>query len=109
MPVFSGSLIAYLDAHYDSEDEKNRLAQPVQLPNTLDDFVAMSLGAMMNQYNWSQDKTLRNWIAQNRLDGFLKLIADLDPQDATKMAIMGRIREQAPKAVGNLMKLAGLA
>ena len=64
MPVFSGSLIAYLDVHYDDEDEKNRLSQPVAIPNTLEDFVAMSLGAMMNQYNWSQDKTLRRWIRE---------------------------------------------
>ena len=109
MPVFSGSLIAYLEAHYATDDEKNHLAQPVQVPNSLDDFVAMTLGAMLNQYNWSQDKPLRKWIAQNRLDGFSKLIADIDTSDEGKMAIMGRIREQAPKAVGNLMKLSGLA
>lgn len=109
MPVFSGSLIAYLDTHYDDEDEKNRLAQPVAIPNTLEDFATMTLGAMMNQFNWSQDKTLRNWIRENRLDGFTKLISEIDPADEAKMAIMGRIREQAPKAVGNLMKLTGLA
>ena len=109
MPVFSGSLIAYLDTHYDDEAEKNRLAQPVAIPNTLEDFVTMTLGAMMNQFNWSQDKTLRAWIRDNRLDGFTKLISEIDPADETKMAIMGRIRENAPKAVGNLMKLAGLA
>lgn len=108
MPVFSGSMIAYLDAHYDDEDEKNRLAQPVQIPNTLEDFVTMTLGAMMNQFNWSQDKTLRSWIRDNRLDGFTKLISEIDPQDNAKMEIMGRIRDNAPKAVGNLMKLAGL-
>lgn len=109
MPVFSGSLIAYLDVHYDDEDEKNRLSQPVAIPNTLEDFVAMSLGAMMNQYNWSQDKTLRRWIRENRLDGFTKLTSEIDHDDKSKMAIMGRIRDTAPKAVGNLMKLAGLA
>lgn len=109
MPVFSGSVIAYLEAHYADEGEKNRLAQPVHLPNTLDDFVVMTLGAMMNQYQWSQDKSLRNWIAANRLDGFMKLLADIDPQDKTKKAILARISENAPKAVGNLMKLAGLA
>ena len=109
MPVFSGSLIAYLDVHYGDEDEKNRLAQPVAIPNTLEDFVTMTLGAMMNQYNWSQDKTLRSWIRENRLDGFTKLISEIDPEDTDKLAIMGRVRDNAPKAVGNLMKLAGLA
>ena len=64
---------------------------------------------MMNQYNWSQDKTLRHWIAENRLDGFMKLIASIDPADTAKKQTMGRISENAPKAVGNLMKLAGLA
>ena len=106
MPVFSGSMIAYVEAHYDDEEEKNRLCSVVPLPNRAEDFVPMTLAAMMNQFNWSQDKPLRQWVRGNRLDGFGKLTHNLDPDDKEKMDIMLRIRDNAPKAVGNLMKLA---
>ena len=52
MPVFSGSVIAYIDAHYADEEEKNRLCNVVPLPNRAEDFVPMTLAAMMNQFNW---------------------------------------------------------
>ncbi len=106
MPVFSGSVIAYIDTHYDDEAEKNRLCSVVPLPNKAEDFVPMTLAAMMNQFNWSQDKTLRKWVQGNRLDGFTKLTKNVDPDDQEKMAILMRMRDNAPKAVGNLMKLA---
>ena len=106
MPVFSGSMIAYVEAHYDDEEEKNRLCNVVPLPNRAEDFVPMTLAAMMNQFNWSQDKPLRQWVRGNRLDGFSKLTHNLDPDNAEKMDIMLRIRDNAPKAVNNLMKLA---
>ena len=106
MPVFSGSMIAYVEAHYDDEEEKNRLCNVVPLPNQAEDFVPMTLAAMMNQFNWSQDKPLRQWVQGNRLDGFSKLTNNVDPEDKEKMDILIRIRDNAPKAVGNLMKLA---
>ncbi len=106
MPVFSGSMIAYVEAHYTDAEEKNRLCSVVPLPNAAEDFVTMTLAAMMNQFNWSQDKTLRQWIRNNRLDGFTKLTSGVDPSDREKMDILMRMRDNAPKAVGNLMKLA---
>lgn len=106
MPVFSGSMIAYVEAHYQDEDEKNRLCNVVPLPNKAEDFVPMTLAAMMNQFNWSQDKPLRQWIRNNRLDGFTKLTHNVAEDDKEKLDILLRMRDNAPKAVGNLMKLA---
>ena len=106
MPVFSGSMIAYIEAHYADEEKKNQLCNVVPLPNQAEDFVPMTLAAMMNQFNWSQDKVLRQWVQDNRLDGFTKLTNNIDPDDKEKMDVMVRIRDNAPKAVGNLMKLA---
>ena len=68
----------------------------------------MTLAAMMNQFNWSQDKPLRQWIRANRLDGFTKLTQNVSPDDTEKMAILMRMRDNAPKAVANLMKLAAM-
>jgi hypothetical protein len=66
----------------------------------------MTLAAMMNQFNWSQDKPLRQWVRNNRLDGFTKLTNSVAPDDKEKMDILARMRDNAPKAVGSLMKLA---
>ena len=106
MPVFSGSMIAHVEANYEDEAEKNRLCAVVPLPNKAEDFVPMTLAAMMNQFNWSQDKELRGWIRDNRLDGFTKLTGAVAPDDEEKMAILLRMRDNAPKAVGKLMELA---
>ena len=108
MPVFSGSLIAHVEANYQTEEEKNRLCAVVPLPNNAEDFVPMTLAAMMNQFNWSQDKPLRQWIRANRLDGFTKLTQNVSPDDTEKMAILMRMRDNASKAVANLMKLAAM-
>ena len=61
---------------------------------------------MQNQHQWGQDKTLRSWIRDCRLDGFGKLMASADPADTEKMSILLRLKDQAAAAVGNLRKLA---
>jgi len=61
---------------------------------------------MANQLRWSEDKAMRNWVRESRLDGFGKLIAAVDPQDAAKQAILARFRTVVPAAMANLTKLA---
>ena len=60
---------------------------------------------MMNQMQWSQDKTLRNWMRDTRLDGFGKLMSNIDPSDTAKLAIMSNFRTQAIAAMANMPKL----
>jgi hypothetical protein len=60
---------------------------------------------MMNQMQWSQDKPLRNWMRETRLDGFGKLMSNIDPSDAEKLAIMGNFRTQAMAAMANFPRL----
>jgi hypothetical protein len=57
---------------------------------------------MMNQYNWSQDKGLRTWLLNNRLDGFSKMMSSIAPDDEQKHAIIKRIRDSALPAVEKL-------
>jgi hypothetical protein len=105
-PAFSASMTAYVDAHYTDEAEKNKLCTPVPLPNQHTDFIDMTLAMMINQFNWSQDRSLRNWVKNNRLDGFSKLISSIDPDDVEKMDILKRLRNNAFPAVENLQKFA---
>jgi len=92
-PVFSASIIAYVEAHYDDEAKKNELCTLVPLPNHATDWIPIQAAAMMNQFIWSQDKVLRNWISGNRLDGYSRMVMGIDKDDTEKRAVMQRLRD----------------
>lgn len=105
-PAFSAALIAYVEAHYGNDADKNRLCQSVPFPHDLSEYPATNIVNMMNQYNWMQDKGLSRWIRDCRLDGFGKVLAAVDRTDTDKMAVIERMRGFAMPAMANLQKLA---
>ena len=104
-PAFSAALTAYVEAHYEGDLQKNRLCATVPFPHTMDDYPRSMLVNMWNQFQWGQDKVLRAWIRDSRLDGFGKLMSGIDPQDTEKQEIVARLREQAAAAMANLPRL----
>ncbi len=105
-PAFSAALIAYVEAHYSDDAEKNALCRTVPFPHTLSDYPASNIANMMNQMAWMQNKDVGKWIRNARLDGFGKVIAAVSPDDAEKQAILGQFRNNAMAAMGNLHRLA---
>ena len=103
-PVFSAALAAHVELHYDDEAEQNRLCGLVPLPDTTDDFIRFTAAALANQYHWGQDKPLRAWIAQNRLDGAGALMSTIGEGDHAKRDVMMRIRSTAPLAAAKLFE-----
>jgi hypothetical protein len=103
-PVFSAAFIAHIELTRDTEEEKNRLCQVVPLPNHATDWVRMQNAFMMNQFNWSQEKDLRKWLRENRLDGYSELVSGIQEHETEKLAIMNRLRENS---VPSVMKLQG--
>lgn len=101
-PVFSAALIAHIELHYESDDEKNRLAQVVPIPNHATDWIPMNAAAMTNQYHWSQEPNIKEWLIANRLDGFSRLLREAPKDDEAKQAILLRLRENTPIAVAKL-------
>ena len=107
-PTFSAAVIAYVEAHYpddESDETKNKLCGNVPFPHTPADYPRTIIANMMNQAQWKQDKRLRNWMHETRLDGFGKLMTNIDASDTEKMAIMGNLRTQAMAAMANMPKL----
>ena len=103
-PVFSAAFIAHVEATYPDDTpeqiaKKNLLCSLVPLPNHDTDWLRTTAGQMFNQYNWSQEPGLREWIASNRLDGFTSLIASVDQSDMQKMHILGKFKEFAMPAM----------
>jgi NAD(P)-binding Rossmann-like domain len=108
-PAFSAALVAYVEAHYEDDAKKNELCATVPFPDGIELFPATNIVNMMNQVRWSQDAKLRNWIRTSRLDGFGKVIAAADPNDAAKAAMLAKIQTHGMAAVMNLQKLAAMA
>ena len=60
---------------------------------------------MMNQFKWSQDKGMRKWLSENRLNGFARMVKEVDKSDEAKMTLLGRLRNSFLPASMNLQKL----
>jgi hypothetical protein len=105
-PAFSAALVAYVEAHYDDDTKKNQLCATVPFPHNLGEYPRTNAINMMNQFQWMQDPKLSAWIRNSRLDGFGKVIAAIEPGDAAKMELLGRLRGNAMAAVGNMQRLA---
>ncbi len=103
-PVFSASLIAHVEASGRDEAEKNRLCGVVPLPNSTEDFLPMTAAMMMNQYNWGEDEDIKQWMLENRLDGFSKMVSEVDPADTAKVEILKRLRSNAMPAMAKLQQ-----
>lgn len=101
-PVFSAALIAWVEANIEGEASKNGLTGVVPLPDDLDAFVRMTAANMMNQALWGQNKPLRSWIKEQRLDGFSKIVSGVKPEETKKIEILTRLRNAAMPAMGKL-------
>lgn len=102
-PIFSASLIAHIEATYpDDNAAKNNMCGVVPLPNADIDYMKMTAAFMMNQYKWGQDPEIRNWLLTNRLDGFSKMVADVNKDDTEKRAILKRLKDNVMPAMAKL-------
>jgi len=103
--ALSAALTAYVEVHGADEAQKNQLCAPVPFPENLAGYARATQASMMNQFRWSQDKALRQWIRNARLDGFGKMVAELDKADTDRQATMARLRTNSMAAMSNMPKL----
>ena len=105
-PAFSAAFIAHIEASekYPDEKSKNHICGVVPLPNGVMDWVRLTAAFMRNQHIWSQDDDLKQWLLENRLDGFSQLVRSVDKTDMETMMILGRLRENAMPAMGKLQQ-----
>jgi len=93
--TLSAALTAFVEVHGTDDARKNQLCVPVPFPENLAGYVPATQGSMMNQFRWSQDKALRQWLRNTRLDGFGKMVAELDKGDTERQAILAQLRTPA--------------
>jgi hypothetical protein len=104
-PCLSAAICAFVEAHYDDDETRNRLCTPVPLPDDQIGWLATTLGNMMNQGVWSGEPKLNEWIANNRLDAFSAVIRDADMTITENKAIMDKLGANLMPAIANLQKL----
>jgi hypothetical protein len=61
--------------------------------------------SMMNSFQWSQDKALRQWMRNSRLDAFGKMASEVDKADVDRQAILGSLHANSKAAMMNIPKL----
>ena len=106
-PVFSAALIAHIELVKKTEKEKNAVCSVVPLPNHDTDWIRLMIPFMMNQYNWSRDNDIRDWLTQNRLDGFSGMVRGVSPDDIEKQVILNRMKAASLPAMAKLTQLVG--
>jgi hypothetical protein len=104
-PVFSAALVAWVETHVDGDAQRNALCPPVQFPDRLEAYPAAAMANVLNQAKWNQDKVLRQWMANCRLDWTGDVMSRVDPADAVKMAILARYKAATRAAVANAARL----
>ncbi|MGB1448256.1 MAG: DUF2855 family protein [Flavobacteriaceae bacterium] len=103
-PAFSAAFIAHVELHYPDDKAKNKLCGLVPLPDKDTDWLRGLAATMLNQLNWSSDKPLRQWMTNNRLDGFSKLVRGVDKSDPIKMDILHRMKSNGLPAMMKLQQ-----
>ncbi|MEM1150757.1 MAG: NAD(P)/FAD-dependent oxidoreductase, partial [Pseudomonadota bacterium] len=105
--AFSSAMIAYLETRFETDQEKNRFAAPIEVDETLEGFVRGQVTDFANRMNAGTDADLRKWILESRLDGFTRMAVEADRSDDAKMAILKELKTASMAAAVNLPKLAG--
>lgn len=104
-PIFSASFIAHIEANYHDQIEKNDICQVVPLPNHDYDWLLGMAAQMRNQQRWSKEDGLRQWMMDNRLDGFTKLLTPNENSTAEELETFKRIKAAIPSVLENMPKL----
>lgn len=101
-PTFSAAFIAHIEATYDDIGKKNDLTRVVPLPNQATDWIEMTYRNMMNQYFWSKEPGLKNWMKDNRLDGFSHMVNSVRFYELGKLKVLNRLRKAIKPAMAKL-------
>ncbi len=107
-PTFSAAMIAFVEAHYESDEIKNEICGVVPLPDDPGSWLTMQTASLVNQLRWSRERELRRWIAASRLDGFTALTRSVDhdnPDDADAVDVLQRFRTATMAAGAHLPEL----
>ena len=77
-PTFNAALIAFVEAHRDDDEEKNRLCPAVQVASRIEDWGPLMGPTWATEQVWLKESDLTAWIAASRLNVLQALPAHMD-------------------------------
>ncbi|MEM9563116.1 MAG: NAD(P)/FAD-dependent oxidoreductase [Actinomycetota bacterium] len=107
-PCFSAALLGRVEATV-SPEAKAGLARPTPMTDTVVDWLTAQADGMLNAGAWSQEPSIAGWLDSCRLNAIGHLLNGVDPDDAAKQALLGRMLTASFASVENLQRLAAEA
>jgi hypothetical protein len=77
-PTFNAALIAFVEAHRDDDEEKNRLCPAVQVASRIEDWGPLMGPTWATEQVWLKEPDITAWIAASRLNILQALPAHMD-------------------------------
>jgi hypothetical protein len=74
----------------------------VPLPNKVEDWIDMTYHNMMNQFFWSKEHCLKDWLLKQCLDGFSKLVSEVKFYQFDKLKVVNPMSKTAKPAMAKL-------
>jgi hypothetical protein len=103
--TFSAAIAAFLEANFETDEERNALAIPGPLTDTPETFPCGYLVTMMNRGAWSQNEKIAKWLAQSRLDLAGPTITKLAAENSPKLAILGEFQQTIGECMPDVVRL----
>ena len=101
----SAAMIAFVEANFDDEEEKNRYCTPVGLSDDPAQWIRVFMANMMNMNTWSQHPQLREWFANCRLNSARRMPDDSEVDGEVMRAYRDRVAQATSPAMMNLQRV----
>ena len=107
-PLFSASVIAWIEAHVPDAQERNALSMPVPGPELPIDFLRMWAPTLANTARWRQHPALMDWLAKCRLNGQAVVLkgVEITPEMLELFRTVGAKAAQAGARIPRLLATA---
>jgi hypothetical protein len=101
----SAAIAGFIEATFDTNEEKNALAVPIQMTDTPADYPQAMLGNVINRMLWSKNPEITNFLNTARLDPAQRMRNAMTDVSESVLYDAGQIRNATIAALPNLKKL----
>ena len=107
-PLFSSSVIAWVEAHVPDEQERNALCAPVPQLGPAINFLHMFQASLANAGRWRQNAALSAWLPTCRLNGQAVMLkgVDMGPEVREALERVGHRSGEARRHIARLLAMA---
>jgi hypothetical protein len=102
---YSAAIVAFVEANFETDAEKNTLCPPVSLADTPAEWMKSFSDNVIAQNRLSQNPKLSDWTKTSRLEPFGRVKDNADENNVEHMEILKGINDTAESAIINLHKL----